>query len=227
MSSWTPALIINRSVVREMVTHMVKQSPREMCGLLLSRKGTLHAVEFRALANMHNDPERRYYMNPETLVNVYEYANRSDLTVLGVVHSHPREGASAYPSKTDVEMAVSDDVIYVILSREPRQINAFRIGDGSYDGVPVLIENSKPGLDYCYVCGQYEDSLRAFRVCFECNHVYKTAQDLLDAHNKILDEVNSEELHFWGSEKPVKRKPIPHVTNVEEVYSCPLCIHDF
>ena len=206
---------------------MVRQSPREMCGLLLSHHHTYYVKEFRALANVHNDPERRYYMDPETMVNVYEYARRTDLSVIGVVHSHPRSGAVAYPSKTDIEMAVSDDILYVILSREPRQINAFRIQNGMYEGVPVLIEHRKAGLDYCYACGQYEDSLRAFHVCFECNHVFKTEQDLIDGHNAILDDLNKEELCAWGEEKPIERTPLPHVTSAKEVHSCPLCIHDF
>jgi hypothetical protein len=50
----------------------------------------------------------------------------------------------------------------------------------------------------------------AYRVCFECKHAFRSAAELLAEHSKHLAE--------FGQEPE---------TDPEQVYTCPLCIHDF
>lgn len=46
--------------------------------------------------------------------------------------------------------------------------------------------------------------------CLECHHGYKSANELLIEHNIILKSMN-----------------ISPEDNPEEVFTCPLCLHDF
>lgn len=50
-----------------------------------------------------------------------------------------------------------------------------------------------------------------FLTCFECNHIFRTEKDLVDAYNKeVAEEIG-----------------VPEETNASEIYACPFCIHDF
>lgn len=52
----------------------------------------------------------------------------------------------------------------------------------------------------------------AYGVCQECGHVYQTEQDLRDAYAESAD---------WPGEST------DSAPEANEIYFCPLCIHDF
>lgn len=58
----------------------------------------------------------------------------------------------------------------------------------------------------------------AYRVCFECGHVYPTAESLVEA-DRVLDAQIRESCDDFGPE-PL---PVP----ADEILSCPECLHDF
>lgn len=66
---------------------------------------------------------------------------------------------------------------------------------------------------WCYVCNKYESipESGAYKVCFECNHVYITEDDLLVAHNNMLSEMDEERIEDLGDLQ----------------YCCGMCSHDF
>lgn len=68
----------------------------------------------------------------------------------------------------------------------------------------------------CYFHGMEDIPIDAWRVCFECGHVWATRQDCIDAIEK--------DLLRWGA-KP-DGKPY-YLTHEEAPYSCPECAHDF
>lgn len=61
-----------------------------------------------------------------------------------------------------------------------------------------------------YVCLGDEHHAVPYQVCFECEQVYATATDLLDAWNDALADSDLE----------------PE-SDVERVVTCPKCVHDF
>ena len=69
--------------------------------------------------------------------------------------------------------------------------------------------------DLCMEHYQHESAEGAHRVCGECFHVYGTAEELLTETNRTLS-------HYGPGMGP--GRPI---TDPEQVYSCPLCAHDF
>lgn len=62
------------------------------------------------------------------------------------------------------------------------------------------------GFDWCYIHNRREPMVPGGIACGECWHVYANEQELIDAHNA------------WDG---------PQVTSVEQIFSCPLCVHDF
>ena len=81
---------------------------------------------------------------------------------------------------------------------------------------------------HCWSCGTDEPDKPCFQACFECCHVYRTAQELLDEHNKVIRAMNASarergECEFDGS----PWKDIPETADVTEVTCCPLCVHDW
>jgi len=73
--------------------------------------------------------------------------------------------------------------------------------------------------DFCWGCMQNEpfpEGVRPFRICGECNHLFVTAQDLIDEDVVIRREGLA--FGYYDSLEP--RTP-------EEIFSCPICMHDF
>lgn len=58
-----------------------------------------------------------------------------------------------------------------------------------------------------------------YLVCFECGHVYKTEQELIDE-----DYVFRAELYAKYPDTSITVSP---ATDADEITCCPLCFHDF
>lgn len=65
---------------------------------------------------------------------------------------------------------------------------------------------------FCWEHNRHEDyGPDSYLVCFECHHVFRTEEELIEGHNRQLEEA-------------------PHsipVTSGDQVFCCPHCIHDF
>ncbi len=111
----------------EIIEHARAEVPRECCGVIEGRDGTLAALH--RLTNVYEgvdfyEPEARELYR--LLMDLDE--RKSDVAV--IYHSHPV--SVAYPSARDVELAGWPDSIYVICSLEHPEtpvLRAFRIVD--------------------------------------------------------------------------------------------------
>jgi hypothetical protein len=70
----------------------------------------------------------------------------------------------------------------------------------------------RPGRwTWCHAHHRDEPDLPGdYRSCGECGHVYRTEADLLAEHNDLAAEID-----------------LTSATSGAEVYTCPLCAHDF
>ncbi len=114
---------MSRALVDEMLAHCLEGRPNEACGILAARDGEIVKV-FR-MSNAAASPVR-YALDPKEQLAAYNAIDDSGWALGGVFHSHTR--TEAYPSPTDVRLAV-EDVPYVIVSfaAEPPVVRAFRI----------------------------------------------------------------------------------------------------
>lgn len=124
-----------RELAQELVAHARDDLPNECCGMIAGRDGTATRV-IRA-TNTEASPFM-YVMDPREQLRIWEEIEDAGEEVLAVYHSHTR--STAYPSRTDVELAFFPETLYVIVSladRESPEIRAFRIDRTASDGGQV------------------------------------------------------------------------------------------
>lgn len=133
---------VPKSVIDDMISHARSEAPNECCGLLGGEGETVGAIypisnlpsESPMIVDLKVPADRRfrYVMNPKEQLLAFKKMRESDLTLVGIYHSHPH--SQAYPSATDVRLAFYADVWYLIISLEDRarpQVRAFRIVEGN------------------------------------------------------------------------------------------------
>lgn len=77
-------------------------------------------------------------------------------------------------------------------------------------------------VDWCEGCHTRQPTIapdeQVHIVCWECGHVYKTTQALIDAHNKVNAEIA--ECHPEWNTPGME-------TDASNIAACPCCTHDF
>jgi len=83
-------------------------------------------------ANVANEPERRFLVDPRDHIEARRDARAAGLDVCGFYHSHPKGGAE--PSPTDIAEAAYEGALYVIvgLAADPPHVRLFRLADGRF-----------------------------------------------------------------------------------------------
>ena len=121
-------ITIPAAVIGEMLAHARKAAPRECCGLLVGRGGSI----VRSVAARNRDAKAtRYLIDPEDHFAAIRGARAEGLEVIGAYHSHP--SSEAVPSPTDAAEANSgSDFLYVIVSMLTDDVRAYRIENGAY-----------------------------------------------------------------------------------------------
>jgi hypothetical protein len=90
-----------------------------------------------------------------------------------------------------------------VVTHEP-DCHGFRDERGRHEGICE---------DWCYAhyrCEPLRDG--DYRICFECFHVFRTADELIAAHRAVLEQIGS---------------TLNPRTDPEAIFSCPECSHDF
>lgn len=85
----------------------------------------------------------------------------------------------------------------------------------------VVYDDSHINLIYCHIHDCFEVMRPdAYQVCFECKHVYNTAEDLEEAYTRVVSEMNRNAEAWGNSILPVHRP-------ADQIFFCQECIHDF
>lgn len=117
-------LLMNIDKKNEIIQHAREAQPREACGILAGKNGTVERIY--QMKNVSDRPEDCYFMDSREQLKVVKEIRKLGLEMLGIYHSHPR--SAAYPSARDVELAFYEDAAYVIVSQ--KEIRAFKIAAG-------------------------------------------------------------------------------------------------
>lgn len=113
-----------------MIAHALCEYPNECCGVLVgagSVVSDLYRITNKAASSY------RYLMDPQEFLEVDQASEKKGLEMLAFYHSHTH--SDAYPSQTDVRMALESgwvDVYYVLISlmdKTKPNIRAFHIDD--------------------------------------------------------------------------------------------------
>ena len=104
------ALEVAREALEASVAEAAQAAPREACGLLLGEGGKI--AEARPAANVALDPERRFEIDPQTLIDAHRSARGGGAKLVGYYHSHP--SGPPEPSASDREQAAGDGKLWAI-----------------------------------------------------------------------------------------------------------------
>ena len=128
-------LSIDRDIHDAIVAHARRDHPDEACGVVAGPEGSDRPERFVPMLNAASSPTF-YEFDPMDLLRLYrEMDDRGEEPVV-VYHSHT--ATEAYPSRTDVGLAMEPNAHYVLVStREggnsegPVEFRSYRIVDGT------------------------------------------------------------------------------------------------
>jgi len=133
-------LEIPSDIFERMLEQARAEAPVEACGILAGSDGRVEK-----LYTMRNADRSPYHcmMEPKEQFTVVKDIRAAGLKMLAVYHSHPE--TPARPSEEDIRLALTPDVIYVIISlrnADAPAVKGFIINDHNIDTVPVEVRQN-------------------------------------------------------------------------------------
>ena len=127
-------LKIDQETYDAIVAHAKKDHPDEACGVVAGPEGSDRPERFIPMVNAAGSPTF-YEFDPADLLQLYKEMDARDEEPVVVYHSHT--ATEAYPSRTDIGLAMEPGAHYVLVStREhgntegPVEFRSYRIVDG-------------------------------------------------------------------------------------------------
>ena len=130
-------LKIPGNIFEQMIQQAKAESPIEACGILAGKNKTVEKLYKMTNTDQSSD---HFMMTPEEQFKVVKDIRAAKLEMLAIYHSHAE--TPARPSAEDIRLALTSDVVYVIVSlvnSEP-DIKGFLIENGNVTVVPVKVK---------------------------------------------------------------------------------------
>ena len=108
-------IVLTQKEKDTLVAHAIEQQPSESCAMLLGKKvgDTWNVKEVFLTQNIDNS-QTNFTISPEELLKGYQLAEKMNLELVGVFHSHPNSNAT--PSDTDRKFMQNNPVPWIIFS---------------------------------------------------------------------------------------------------------------
>ena len=127
-------LTIDRATYDAIVAHAKRDHPDEACGIVAGPEGSDRATRHVEMVNAAGSPTF-YEFDSTDLLRLYQEMDAKDEEPVVIYHSHT--ATEAYPSRTDIGLAMEPNAHYVLVStREdgnspgPVELRSYRIVDG-------------------------------------------------------------------------------------------------
>lgn len=127
-------LKIRQDIRDEIVAHARQDHPDEACGVVAGPEGSDDPTRFIAMLNAARSPTF-YEFDSTDLLRLYKEMDQRDEEPVVIYHSHT--ATEAYPSRTDISLALEPGAHYVLVSTRdgahidgPVEFRSFRIVDG-------------------------------------------------------------------------------------------------
>ena len=131
-------IILNQEQIDALTEHSTKSHPNESCAMLL---GTYNNQQWNVkevfLTNNMEQSETNFTISPEELLHGHQLAEKKQLELVGVFHSHPN--SNAVPSDTDKKYMKGNPVPWLIFSGINNEFNAFLL-DTSVEKISIKIK---------------------------------------------------------------------------------------
>ena len=141
-------LRIEQDVYDAIVAHAKKDHPDEACGVVAGPEGSDRPERFVPMVNAAGSPTF-YEFDPADLLTLYKEMDARDEEPVVIYHSHT--ATEAYPSRTDIGLAMEPNAHYVLVStREhgnsdgPVEFRSYRIVNGEVTEEDVSVGTGAP-----------------------------------------------------------------------------------
>ena len=130
-------LEIPTEIFQQMITQARELAPIEACGILAGRNSIVE--KYYKMTNVDNS-RTHFMMEPKEQFATVKDIRSAGLEMLAIYHSHPE--TPARPSAEDIKLALTPNVIYVIVSLQNANgsaIKGFHISGNNITEVPIRI----------------------------------------------------------------------------------------
>ncbi len=130
-------LEIPNTIYQQMLTQAKALAPIEDCGILAGSNGKVEKLY--KMTNVDNS-RTHYMMEPKEQFATAKDIRSAGLEMLAIYHSHPE--TPARPSAEDIRLALTQNVIYVIVSLQNTNgsaVKGFYISGTNITEVPIRI----------------------------------------------------------------------------------------
>jgi proteasome lid subunit RPN8/RPN11 len=130
-------LEIPTHIFRHMLEQARAEAPIEACGILAGSDSKVERLYEMTNADQRSD---HFMMEPEEQFAAVKDIRAAGLELLAIYHSHPE--TPARPSVEDIRLALTPNVIYLIVAVQGTNgpaVKGFQIEEGTITDVPVEI----------------------------------------------------------------------------------------
>jgi len=129
------SIVLAQKEKDELVTYAISEQPNESCAMLFGKKvGDNWNVKEVFLTQNIDDSQTNFTISPEELLKGYQIAEKNQLEVVGIFHSHPN--SDAIPSNTDKKFMQNNPVPWIIFSGVNNDLKAYLL-DSDVIEIPI------------------------------------------------------------------------------------------
>ena len=120
------SIVLAQKEKDKLVTHAIGKQPNESCAMLFGKKvGDKWNVKEVFLTQNIDGSQTNFTISPEELLKGYQIAEKNQLEVVGIFHSHPN--SDAIPSSTDMKFMQNNPVPWIIFSGVNNELKAYML----------------------------------------------------------------------------------------------------
>ena len=129
------SIVLAQKEKDKLVTHAISEQPSESCAMLFGKKvgDNWNVKEVFHTQNI-DDSQTNFTISPEELLKGYQIAEKNQLEIVGIFHSHPN--SDAIPSNTDKKFMQNNPVPWVIFSGVNNDLKAYLL-DSDVIEIPI------------------------------------------------------------------------------------------
>ena len=129
------SIVLAQKEKDKLVTHAISEQPSDSCAMLFGKKvGDNWNVKEVFLTQNIDDSQTNFTISPEELLKGYQIAEKNQLEVVGIFHSHPN--SDAIPSNTDKKFMQNNPVPWIIFSGVNNDLKAYLL-DSDVIEIPI------------------------------------------------------------------------------------------
>lgn len=117
-------IILSKNQAETLKRHAIQNWPNESCAILFGNNSNEQFLIRDVFLTKNARPSPvNFTISNEELILAYEEAERKNLEVIAIFHSHPE--SAAYPSSTDLQYMQVNPVPWIIYSNTNDELKAF------------------------------------------------------------------------------------------------------